>query len=112
MMVTLFSRKGLSIREVPIVLRHDLAVIDQDELRKYKGKKVAVVVPAYNEEMLIGETLSGIPDFVARVYVVNDCSTDRTQEVVDYYAEHDPSVIPIRHEVNQGVGAAIVTGYK
>jgi len=49
---------------------------------------------------------------VARVYVVNDSSTDRTQEIVDYYAHHDDTIIPIRHDVNRGVGAAIVTGYK
>jgi len=112
MMVSLFARKGLAIRELPITLRHELADIDRDDLRNYRGKKIAVVVPAHNEELLIGETLSGIPDFVARIYVVNDCSTDRTQEVLDYYAERDPSIIPIHHEVNQGVGAAIVTGYR
>jgi glycosyltransferase involved in cell wall biosynthesis len=111
MMVSLFSRKGLSIREVPIVLRHELVVIDRDDLQKYKGKKVAVVVPAHNEELLIGQTLSEIPDFVTRIYVVNDFSTDHTQEVIDYYASHDPSIIPLLHETNKGAGAAISTGY-
>ena len=112
MMVTLFSQKKLTVQEVPITLRNELMSAEDDGLARYKGKKIAVVVPAHNEELLIGDTLSGIPDFVARVYVVNDCSTDRTQEVVDYYASHDDSVIPIRHEVNQGVGASIVTGYR
>jgi glycosyltransferase involved in cell wall biosynthesis len=31
---------------------------------------------------------------------------------VDYYAAHDTSIVPIRHEKNQGVGSAIVTGYR
>jgi len=111
-MGTLFHRKGLAIKEIPIVMRHDLAAVDDDGIPKYRGKKIAVVVPAHNEELLIGETLSNIPDFVARVYVVNDSSTDRTQEIIDYYASHDDTIIPIRHEVNQWVGAAIVTGYR
>jgi glycosyltransferase involved in cell wall biosynthesis len=43
-----------------------------------EGKRVAVVVPAHNEEQLIVSTLQGIPGFVDRVYVVDDCSTDET----------------------------------
>ena len=85
---------------------------DDEDLPLYCGHRVAVVVPAYNVEPLIGNTLKGIPDFICRVYVVNDCSKDRTQEVIDYYAAHDASIVPIRHDVNKGVGAAIVTGYK
>ncbi len=41
----------------------------------YRGKRIAIVVPAYNEEDLIAETLDGIPDYVARVYAVDDGST-------------------------------------
>ncbi len=74
-----------------------------------EGKSVAVVVPAYGEEELIGMTLGGIPGFVDRVYVVDDASPDATADRARAFG--DPRVVVIEHERNQGVGAAIVTGY-
>ena len=73
-------------------------------------KSIAVVIPAHDEEKLIGETISGIPGFVDRIIVVDDRSSDGTAAVVE--ALGDPRVELIRHERNEGVGAAIVTGYK
>jgi len=75
-----------------------------------EGKRVAVVVPAYDEARLVGETLAGIPDFVDRIYVVDDASRDGTGELAG--AVGDPRVEVIRHERNRGVGAAIATGYR
>jgi glycosyltransferase involved in cell wall biosynthesis len=74
-----------------------------------EGKSVAVVVPAYDEEKLIGTTLAGVPDFVDRIYVVDDASRDGTADVARSAGER---VEVIEHEKNQGVGAAILTGYK
>jgi glycosyltransferase involved in cell wall biosynthesis len=74
------------------------------------GKRVGVVVPAHDEESLITGVLGAMPDFVDRVYVVDDASTDATVErALD---GGDGRVEVIRHERNQGVGAAIVTGYR
>ena len=75
-----------------------------------EGKSVAVVVPAYREEELIGPTLGGIPGFVDRVYVVDDASPDGTAERARSFG--DPRVEVITHERNEGVGAAILTGYE
>jgi len=74
------------------------------------GKRVAVVVPAFDEERLVGETLRGIPEFVDRIYVVDDASRDETAARADEVG--DPRVVVIRHERNSGVGAAILSGYR
>lgn len=79
---------------------------------RYRNKLIAVVVPAYNEEQLIGETLGGIPDYVARIYAVDDGSSDRTGEIIEEYARRDSRIFPIHHNPNKGVGAAITAGYR
>ena len=74
------------------------------------GKRVAVVVPAHDEERLIGTTLAGIPEFVDRILVVDDGSRDGTADAVRTWS--DPRVELVEREHNGGVGAAIVTGYQ
>ncbi|MGI6476105.1 MAG: glycosyltransferase family 2 protein [Candidatus Dojkabacteria bacterium] len=54
-----------------------------------KNKTIAVVVPAYNEEKQIGVVLESMPDFVDRIVVVNDKSTDKTSEIVERYIKND-----------------------
>ena len=78
----------------------------------YNEKTIAVVVPAYNEEELIAKTITSIPDLVDSIIVVNDASADRTAEIVEEMAKKDPRICLMEHEVNQGVGGAIVSGYK
>ena len=75
-----------------------------------EGKSVGVVVPAHDEEALIGETLGGIPAFVDRILVVDDGSRDETVERARSFG--DARVEVISHDRNRGVGAAIVTGYR
>ena len=75
-----------------------------------EGKRVAVVVPAHDEEALIADTLRGIPPFVDRVYVVDDASRDATAERA--HAVGDPRVVVVGRERRGGVGAAIVSGYE
>ncbi|WP_115862586.1 glycosyltransferase family 2 protein [Halorussus litoreus] len=99
----------------------------------YKGHTVGVVVPAYNEEGFVGEVIDTMPDFVDRVYVVDDQSTDGTWQEIRNHADEanrvasqrradatiadgglasSQRVVPIRHETNRGVGGAIKTGYR
>ncbi|MBI4619756.1 MAG: glycosyltransferase family 2 protein [Desulfobacterales bacterium] len=78
----------------------------------YKDKKIGVVVPAYNEELMIRKTLETMPEFVDMIIVVDDRSLDRTSKVVKECRMTDGRVVLIRHDENQGVGGTIVTGYK
>jgi glycosyltransferase involved in cell wall biosynthesis len=79
----------------------------------FEGRQVAVVVPAYNEERLIDRVLETMPPLVDRIIVVDDCSTDGTAErLLAAQPRHGERLRVIRHAVNGGVGAAIVTGYR
>jgi glycosyltransferase involved in cell wall biosynthesis len=76
----------------------------------YQELKVAVVVPAYNEEKLIAQTIETVPDFVDHIIVIDDTSTDTTSERA--LATGDPRLTLIRHDTNTGVGGAICDGHK
>jgi glycosyltransferase involved in cell wall biosynthesis len=72
--------------------------------------RVAVVVPAYREQRLIGRMLGRVPGFVDAIYVVDDASPDGTFEAARHAGGE--RVFCLRHATNRGVGAAIVTGYR
>jgi glycosyltransferase involved in cell wall biosynthesis len=71
--------------------------------------RLAVVVPAYNEERLLAVTLATMPSFVDVVIVVDDASRDGTAGVAGGAGGR---VQVERHAANRGVGAAIATGYR
>ncbi len=77
----------------------------------YKNKKVCVIIPAYNEEKLIENTVETVPVFVDHILVVDDTSEDKTPEIVEKIEQVNHKVMLIKHEKNRGVGAAISTGY-
>jgi glycosyltransferase involved in cell wall biosynthesis len=76
----------------------------------YRSVRVAVVVPAFNEEALIGTVISTMPDLVDEIVVVDDCSSDRTVEAA--LASGDPRVTVLRNSANTGVGGTILNGYR
>lgn len=78
----------------------------------FSDKHIAIVVPAYNEEKLVGKVIATMPDYVDHIVVVDDLSSDNTVSVVRGIAVKDSRVVLLCHEVNRGVGAAIATGYK
>ena len=79
----------------------------------FEEQTLAVVVPCHNEQNLIRKVIETMPGGVDRIFVVDDQSTDDTAAVVQEYVDRAPErVVLIRHDVNQGVGGAIASGYK
>lgn len=79
----------------------------------YQGLTLGVVVPCHNEAKNISKVLQKMPDYVDVIYVVDDCSQDNTSQIVrDYIAGHSRRIVLLEHQVNQGAGGAIVTGYQ
>lgn len=77
-------------------------------------RPLSVVIPAYNEEQTVAHvimTVLAIP-LVGEVVVVNDCSKDDTTKIVREMAENEPRLSFYEHEVNQGKGAALRTGFQ
>jgi len=84
-------------------------------------KRLTIIIPAYNEGRTIGLILDRINEvkliknIEKEVIIVDDCSTDNTAQVVQEYVTTTPGLTItyfkyLRHEVNQGKGAAIHTG--
>lgn len=79
----------------------------------FSGKSVAAVVPAFNEQTQITKVIDTMPSLVDHIVIIDDRSTDLTGEVVKAHAEYSTGrVVLIEHQVNQGVGGAIASGYK
>ncbi len=74
---------------------------------------LSVVVPVYNEAGTLGEVVNkllSVP-FLLEIIIVDDCSTDGTEELARQLAEIHKQVFLIRHERNAGKTAALKTGF-
>ena len=74
--------------------------------------KTAIVIPSYRTESEIRQVLKGIPAFIRHIIVVDDASPDASADLVSAAAKRDKRIILLRHEKNQGVGGAMVTGFQ
>lgn len=86
--------------------------VDPELLALFRASKICVVVPAHNEERNLPVVIRTLPDYITAIVVIDDVSTDNTAAVAERERETDPRVVLIRHEVNQGVGGAIASGYE
>lgn len=89
----------------------------------YRDATIGVIVPAHDEEAFVGDVVRSIPDFVDRIYPVDDGSTDGTWSVIleatrTVNDEREPTppwdrvVVPERHARNRGAGGAVLTGFR
>ena len=76
--------------------------------------KVSVIVPVYNVEKLVGQCMESLITQTFKdieVVVVDDCSPDKSMQVVNGYAENDSRIRIVTHEKNRGLMQARRTGY-
>src|SRR5947209_20456900 len=82
------------------------------------SRSLSVVLPAYNEETVIAETVHGIASILTpwvqdfEVIVVNDGSSDNTKAIVEHIMAIDARVRIVDHRINQGYGAARASGFR
>jgi glycosyltransferase involved in cell wall biosynthesis len=79
--------------------------------------EISVVVPCYNEESAIHESLRLLVEWMQKcgdfeIVAVNDGSTDRTGELLEESARRDARIRIVHHEHNQGYGATLKTGIR
>jgi len=96
-------------REVP---RNEVSLCEHEELRG----RISVVVPCHNEEMnvtpLVTKLLTLYGDYLHEIVLVDDNSKDNTREVIRQLAEKYPLIKPVYRTPPNGVGRAIMDGYK
>ncbi len=73
---------------------------------------ISVVIPCYNVAQHIEEVIRKLPSEIAYIIAVNDCSKDDTENILLSLQKENKKLIYIKHEVNEGVGGAMLTGYK
>ena len=77
----------------------------------YKGRTLCVVIPVFNESSQIEKVIESLPDYVDRIVVVDDASTDDTGDRIFRCQAAYPHLVALRHDVNQGCGGALATAY-
>ena len=85
---------------------------DNDSINPFPDIKVAVIIPCYRVADELPRVLRQVPAWVKLIICVDDCCPDQSGEIASSALKDDSRLQVIRHEINQGVGAAMVTGYQ
>jgi glycosyltransferase involved in cell wall biosynthesis/CheY-like chemotaxis protein len=88
------------------------AALKQRTEEIYRENSICVIIPVYNNEQSIEPILDSIPDYIFKIYVIDDASTDGTPGIIRKYAEQDTRITCIRHDTGRGAGASIKSGYR
>lgn len=77
-------------------------------------KTVSIIIPAYNEDKTVRQILERVREaklsWNKEVIVVNDASTDKTDEKITDFVKKNPKVKYYKHFQNTGKGATVMTG--
>ena len=105
----------------PVTPATEQLVPESELTAHYPIRKLSIIIPAYNEEKTIALILDRINEvklirnIEKEVIIVNDCSTDGTEAALQHYMANTPNLTInyfkyVKHDINQGKGAAIHTG--
>jgi len=72
--------------------------------------RVAVVIPCHRVREHVLGVISGLPDYISAIYVVDDRCPEQSGAYVQTHCD-DPRVTVLFHEANLGVGGAVMSGY-
>jgi len=78
-------------------------------------KKITIIIPCHNEEKTLYEIYKKVisfKDLETEIIIVDDCSNDKSDEIISTIKKENSKVISYRHEINLGKGAAVKTGIK
>jgi dolichol-phosphate mannosyltransferase len=74
-------------------------------------RRVVVVIPAYKVSQQICRVIDEIPNFVHKIIIVDDACPEGSGELVEK-TFNNPKITVLTHEMNLGVGGAMITGYR
>jgi glycosyltransferase involved in cell wall biosynthesis len=74
--------------------------------------RIGFVMPAFNEEELLGASVAGCLPLVERLVIIDDGSTDATGRLADEWRARHPQTVDVIHQRNKGIGGAVVAGIR
>lgn len=86
--------------------------ITMDTNIDWHQQRIVVIIPCYRVERTIAQVITGLPASVRHIIAVDDASPDDTASAVEQLAAQDERIILLRHAQNQGVGGAMLTGFR
>lgn len=78
----------------------------------YENYIIAVVIPCYKVEATLESVVFSLPEYVKNIILVNDKSPDNTVDIINSIKEKDARVSVVNHNINEGVGGAMISGFK
>ena len=73
---------------------------------------ISVIIPCHNVARHIEEVVRNLPPQIDYIIAVNDCSKDDTESILIRLCKENEKIIYLKHEINQGVGGAMLTGFR
>lgn len=78
----------------------------------FHAQATAVIIPAYRAEKTIALVINSLPDWIQWIIIVNDAGPDHTLEIAQNCQKQNQRITIIEHDINQGVGGAMLSGYQ